>query len=155
MEYGLIGEKLGHSFSKEVHNRLFDYDYTLNEIAREDLDAFMTARDFRAINVTIPYKQDVIPYLYYVDDNAAKIGAVNTVVNKGGKLYGYNTDFLGLLALIVKNGIELEGKKVLILGSGGTSKTAFAVAEHKNAREILRVSRTAREGGITYEDAYK
>ena len=155
MEYGLIGEKLGHSFSKEVHNRLFDYDYTLKEIAREDLDAFMTARDFRAINVTIPYKQDVIPYLHKIDDNAEKIGAVNTVVNKGGKLYGYNTDFLGLLALIEKNGIELEGKKVLILGSGGTSKTAFAVAEHKNAREILRVSRTAREGGITYEDAYK
>lgn len=155
MEYGLIGEKLGHSFSKEVHNRLFDYNYTLKEISREDLGAFMTAREFRAINVTIPYKQDVMQYLYYVDDNATKIGAVNTVVNRGGKLYGYNTDFRGLLALIERNSIELENKKILILGSGGTSKTAFAVAEYKNAREIIRVSRTAREGSITYEEAYK
>ena len=154
MEYGLIGEKLGHSFSKEVHNRLCDYDYTLNEIAREDLDAFMTARDFKAINVTIPYKQDVIPYLYYIDENAAKIGAVNTVLNKDGKLYGYNTDFLGLTALLEKNGIELRDKKVLILGSGGTSKTAYAVAESLGAREILRVSRTAREGSVTYKDVY-
>ena len=153
MQYGLIGEKLGHSFSKIVHSKLADYDYELKEIARQDLDEFMNLKDFKAINVTIPYKESVIKYLDFVDELAQKIGAVNTVVNNNGKLYGYNTDFLGLKALIEKTGIEIKGKKVLILGSGGTSKTAFAVAESMSAAEILRVSRTESEGLITYEQA--
>ncbi|MBR4973824.1 MAG: shikimate dehydrogenase, partial [Clostridia bacterium] len=106
MQYGLIGEKLGHSFSKIVHSKLADYDYELKEIARQDLDEFMNLKDFKAINVTIPYKEAVIKYLDFVDELAQKIGAVNTVVNNNGKLYGYNTDFLGLKALIEKTGIE-------------------------------------------------
>ena len=93
MKYGLIGEHLGHSFSKDIHNMIGDYDYQLKEIAPQDLYAFMKARDFLGINVTIPYKQDVIPYLDEVDQAAQMIGAVNTIVNQNGKLYGYNPDF--------------------------------------------------------------
>lgn len=155
MEYGLIGEKLGHSFSKTVHNKLADYDYELLEIKPENLERFMKDKNFKAINVTIPYKQTVIPFLDEIDSVAKKIGAVNTVVNKNGKLYGFNTDYFGLLGLIQYNGISLSGKKVLILGSGGTSKTAFAVAESLNAREILIVSRKGGNSAITYEEAYK
>ncbi len=155
MQYGLIGEKLTHSFSREVHGQLFDYEYELKEIPKEALNDFMIKREFKAINVTIPYKQDVLPYLYYVSDTARSIGAVNTVVNKNGKLYGYNTDFYGLKALIEKENIEIENKKVLILGNGGTSKTALAVAKHLNAKEILKVSRSVKSGCITYEQAIK
>lgn len=155
MEYGCIGEKLTHSFSKEIHNLLFDYDYVIQEISHGELDAFMTKRDFKAINVTIPYKQDVIPYLDWVSDTARQIGAVNTIVNRDGKLYGYNTDFAGMTALIKLNGIEICGKKVLVLGSGGTSKTAVAVVKSLGAKTVGRVSRTAKENCITYEEAYK
>lgn len=150
--YGLIGEKLGHSFSAIIHNKLFGYEYSLMEIPRDELDAFMRAKDFNAINVTIPYKQDVIPYLDEVSDTAKAIGAVNTVVNKNGKLYGDNTDFSGMCALIEKNGIDITDKKVVILGSGGTSKTANAVAKHFGAGEILRVSLYDEEGCISYAD---
>ena len=103
----------------------------------------MKKKDFRAINVTIPYKEAVIPYLDTISGEAAKIGAVNTIVNRDGKLYGYNTDFFGMTALIKKCGIELENKKVAVLGSGGTSRTAFAVSESLGAEKTLRVSRTA------------
>lgn len=141
MKYGLIGEKLGHSFSKVIHESFADYEYDLMPVAKEDLHDFMTKREFSAINVTIPYKQDVIPYLSYIDDAAKKIGAVNTIVNRDGKLYGYNTDFGGLRKLILKNDFDFIGKKVLILGTGGTSKTAFAVAEDLGAAEIYNVGR--------------
>lgn len=155
MEYGCIGEKLTHSFSKEIHARLFDYDYEIREIPKDELKAFMTERNFKAINVTIPYKQDVIPYLDWLSDTAKQIGAVNTIINRDGKLYGYNTDFAGMTALIKLNGIEISGKLVLVLGSGGTSKTAVAVAKSLGARRVIRVSRTAKEDCITYEEAYK
>ena len=154
MEYGCIGEKLTHSFSKEIHAKLFDYKYELKELARGDLDKFMRERDFKAINVTIPYKQDVIPYLDFISDTAKDIGAVNTIVNRDGKLYGYNTDFSGLSALIKRLGVDIRDRNVYILGSGGTSKTAFAVAKSLGAKSVTRVSRTARDGCITYEQAY-
>ena len=154
MEYGLIGRKLGHSFSKTVHNLIGNYNYELKEIEPENLKDFMLKKDFKAINVTIPYKQDVIPFLAEIDPKALKIGAVNTVVNKNGKLLGYNTDFLGLKSLILKNNMELCGKKVLILGSGGTSKTALAVAEDLGALEVFCLSRKGSEGLITYTEAY-
>lgn len=153
MKYGCIAEKLGHSFSKEIHSYLADYPYELREIAPEKLDEFMNARDFSAINVTIPYKQDVIPYLDEISDTAKKIGAVNTIVNRDGRLYGYNTDFFGMKSLILKNNMNPHGKKALVLGTGGTSKTAVAVLEDLGAREIYKVSRTARDGAITYEEA--
>lgn len=153
MQYGCIGEKLGHSFSKIIHNELKDYEYELKEIPKAELKDFMIKKDFKAINVTIPYKQDVIPYLSEISETASKIGAVNTIVNKDGKLYGYNTDFSGMKALIEFAGITVNGKKVLILGSGGTSKTAYAVAESLSAKEIYRVSRSGGEGLITYVQA--
>lgn len=154
-EYGCIGKKLPHSFSKIIHEKIGDYSYELHELREDEVDAFMTLHDFKAINVTIPYKETVIPYLDEISDTAKAIGAVNTIVNKNGKLYGYNTDFYGMTALIKKNGIELNGKKVAILGSGGTSKTSFAVAEALGAKEIIRVSRTGNENSVTYDELYK
>jgi len=153
MEYGCIGEKLSHSFSKIIHNKLCDYDYEIREIPREELADFMKKADFKAINVTIPYKQDVIPFMDEIGETAKKIGAVNTIVKKNGKLYGYNTDFSGMKALILRSGISLKDKKVLILGSGGTSKTALAVAEDLGASQIYRVSRKEGAGVITYLEA--
>ena len=153
MIYGCIAEKLTHSFSKEIHNRLFDYSYELKEVPQNELDSFMVSKDFKAINVTIPYKESVIPYLDWISDTAKKIGAVNTIVNENGFLKGYNTDFFGLTALINRYKIELKNKKVLILGSGGTSKTALAVAESLGCASVYRVSRNRNEDCITYNDA--
>lgn len=153
MLYGLIGERLGHSYSCEIHGMIADYKYELKEIPRGELGAFMAERSFRAINVTIPYKRDVIPLLDCVSDRARRIGAVNTVVNREGKLYGYNTDFDGMEALLRRTGVELSGKKVLILGTGGTSRTARVVAEDLGAAEILNVSRGGGEGLVSYEQA--
>lgn len=153
MKYGLIGERLGHSFSREIHGKIADYEYELCEIPRDELDGFMKAHDFAAINVTIPYKESVIPYLDEVDSAALRIGAVNTVVNRGGRLYGYNTDYSGASAMIRYAGIELCGKKVLVLGTGGTSKTLSHVARDMGAGEIISVSRSERDGCVTYAQA--
>ena len=152
-QYGCIGKKLTHSFSKEIHARLADYTYELIELSEEEIAPFFEQKAFAAINVTIPYKQTVIPFLHEVSPIAQRIGAVNTVVNRDGRLYGYNTDYYGMKALIEKAGIALHGKKVLILGTGGTSKTARVVAEDLGAVEILTVSRRPRESCITYEEA--
>ncbi len=154
MQYGCIGEKLGHSFSKIIHNEICDYEYELKEIPANELKTFMLNKDFKAINVTIPYKQDVMPYLDEISAQAKEIGAVNTIVNKGGRLYGYNTDFFGLKSLIEFAEITIKDKKVLILGGGGTSKTANAVALNMGAKEVYRLSRSGGEGLITYEEAY-
>ena len=137
MLYGCIGETLGHSFSKEIHNMIGAYAYELKEIPSDSLDDFMRSKDFTGINVTIPYKERVMPHLYEIDAGALAIGAVNTVVNREGKLYGYNTDFYGMEKLIAHANIKITGKKVAILGTGGTSKTARAVARHLGAAEIL------------------
>ena len=155
IEYGLIGAKLGHSFSPTIHNKLFGYNYSLLEIPETEIADFLTKKEFKAINVTIPYKQTVIPFLDEISQTARKIGAVNTVVNKNGKLYGYNTDFVGMRDLIQKNNIEIEGKTVAILGSGGTSKTAKAVAESLGATKIYIVSKSGKENSISYEKLYE
>ena len=155
MKYGLIAEHLGHSFSKEIHSMLADYDYELCELSPDALDRFMTSREFSAINVTIPYKQAVIPYLDFVSEQARQIGAVNTIVNKGGELYGYNTDFFGMTELIKRAGIIVEGKKVLILGTGGTSRTANAVVRSLGAAEVITVSRRGGDCAVTYDEAYE
>ena len=152
-KYGCIGRKLTHSFSKEIHARLADYQYDLIELEEDGIGPFFEKKGFAAINVTIPYKQTVIPYLDEVSDVAQRIGAVNTIVNRGGRLYGYNTDYYGMKALIEKAGIGMDGKKVLILGTGGTSKTANVVATDMGAAEILTVSRRKSEGCIIYEEA--
>ncbi|MBQ9773512.1 MAG: shikimate dehydrogenase [Clostridia bacterium] len=150
MKYGCIGEHLKHSFSAEIHHALSSNPYVIREVAREALDEFMTARDFLGINVTIPYKEDVIPHLGWMSEQAKSIGAVNTIVNRDGKLFGYNTDFLGMSDLIRRVGVSLQGRRVAVLGTGGTSRTACAVAQAMGAREILRVSRREGEGVITY-----
>lgn len=155
MKYGLIGEKLGHSFSKEIHEMLGKYQYELKEIAKDEIDNFMKEKDFLAINVTIPYKETVIPYLDYIDDKALEINAINTIVNKNGKLYGYNTDYYGLKSIIERNNICVKDKKVLILGTGGTSKTASIVLKDLGAKEILFASKSKKNDVniITYEEA--
>lgn len=155
MQYGLIGEKLSHSFSKEIHESLASYTYELCEIARENLADFLQKREFSAINVTMPYKKEVIPYLDEVSAVANELQAVNCIVNKNGKLYGYNTDYFGMRDLILRSGIDLSGKKVLILGTGGTSRTSSLVCNDLGADKIIRVSRNANDGAITYEETYK
>ncbi len=152
-KYGCIGKKLTHSFSKEIHSKLADYEYELIELNEDEIESFFRKKDFNAINVTIPYKQTVIPYLDSLSDVAKRIGAVNTIVNRNGKLYGYNTDYYGMKALIEKIGIELKNKKVLILGTGGTSKTANVLTADMGAAEVLTVSRTKNGNNITYEEA--
>ena len=154
MEYGCIGKKLPHSFSKIIHERIGDYSYKLVELTEEELPKFMKNRYFKAINVTIPYKEAVIPYLYEMSDTAKSIGAVNTVINRNGKLYGYNTDFYGMTALIKKNSIDFNGKKVAVLGTGGTSKTAKAVAKKLGAKTVIKVSRNKTDSTITYDELY-
>ena len=153
MEYAIIGEKLGHSFSKEIYEPYFNMDYSVQELKPEEVDTFMKAKDFKGINVTIPYKQTVIPYLDEISDVAKKIGAVNVIVNDNGKLKGYNTDFSGLKANVEYLGIDLKGKEVLILGDGGTSKNAYAVAEACGAKSINKVSLEKKNDTITYEEA--
>ena len=153
MQYGCIGETLKHSFSREIHEMLGRYPYELCEVAADDFDRFATERAFTAINVTIPYKERILPYLFEITDAAKRIGAVNTVVNRNGRLFGYNTDYMGMQQLILRAGISLVGKKVLILGTGGTSKTAFCVATDGGASAVFRVSRSAREDALSYDEA--
>lgn len=152
-KYGCIGKKLTHSFSKEIHGKLADYAYELIELTEEEIAPFFEKKEFAAINVTIPYKQTVIPYLDVVSEVASRIGAVNTIVNKDGKLYGYNTDYYGMKALLERVGIEVGGRKVLVLGTGGTSKTANVLAKDLGASEVLTVSRRKTDEFITYEEA--
>lgn len=152
MEYGLIGEKLGHSYSKVIHEMIADYTYELHPVSREDFRDFMTNKPFRAINVTIPYKQDVIPYLDSLDDNARNIGAVNTIVCEDGRYVGHNTDFAGFLYMVRKYKVEVCGKKVLVLGKGGASKAIIAVLRSLNAASILTVYYKESEDSITYEE---
>ncbi len=154
-EYGLVGERLGHSFSPEIHAKIADYKYELIEVPRDEIDGFFERKEFKGLNVTIPYKETVIPHLDAVDEAAGEIGAVNTVVNENGRLTGYNTDFVGMLSAMLRAGILPVGKKVLICGTGGTSKTAAYTAKQLGAKEAVFLSRTARNGAVTYEEAYK
>jgi shikimate dehydrogenase len=155
MEYGLIGEKLGHSFSKPIHEKLADYKYQLFELDKNELDEFLKNKDFKGINVTIPYKTMVIPYLDYIDESASKIGAVNTIVNRGGKLSGYNTDYYGFLYTLLHNNVNVVDKKILVIGNGGASKAVIAVLDHLKAKEIIVVGRTLRENTISFEECYE
>lgn len=153
-QYGLIGGKLGHSYSKIIHEQIADYTYELMPLPTEaEARAFMEKRTFAAINVTIPYKQLVIPYCDVVDPKAQAIGAVNTIVNRDGKLYGYNTDYAGFAYLAKAHGVDFAGKTVLILGTGGTHSTVTAVCRDGGAKEILTASRTGKDGALLYSEA--
>jgi len=155
MQFGLIGKTLAHSYSAEIHKSIGNYRYELLELPENQLADFFKKRDFSGINVTIPYKEAVIPYLDEISESARKIGAVNTIVNKNGRLLGYNTDFVGMKALLEFNRISVSGKKVAILGTGGTSKTAFAVSESLGAKKIILVSRTKKENAVTFSGLYE
>ena len=141
MEFALLGEKLGHSFSPQIHRALVGCDYQLLPTPPEAVADLFRRRDFRGLNVTIPYKQTVMPLCDEIDPRAAAIGAVNTVVNRDGRLTGYNTDIDGLIYLARRTGVDMAGKKVVILGSGGTGRTARAAAGELGAAEIVTVSR--------------
>ena len=152
MEYGLIGEKLGHSYSPMIHARLADYRYELKEIAPEELGDFLTARNFKGLNVTIPYKQAVLPYCAELSGVAREVGCVNTlIVRPDGSLYGHNTDIGGFIHMLNRAGIDPKGRKAAVLGSGGTSLTARTALKHLSAREIIVVSR---KGPVDYEALY-
>lgn len=153
VQYGLVGASLGHSFSKEIHERLGGYPYELCPLAPDDFDRFFTERRFRGVNVTIPYKQRVIPYCGRLDAQAHRIGAVNTVVNENGVLAGYNTDYAGFAFLLQHAGISLHGQTVLVLGNGGTAKTVRAVAVDAGAADICVASRSGSVGTVTYAEA--
>ena len=152
MEYGLIGAKLGHSHSPRIHQLLFGYDYALRELGEAELPAFLASRDFKGLNVTIPYKQAVLPFCDELGEAARRIGSVNTLlVRPDGSLYGDNTDWNGMRYALDCGKIRLEGKHVLILGSGGTSRTARAVAEDLGAARVTVVSR---RGAVNYGNVY-
>lgn len=150
MKVGLIGEKLGHSFSKIIHEQIMDYTYDLIPLNMDEFRLFMNEKSFDAINVTIPYKEKVIPYLDEIDEKAKMIGAVNAIRNVNGKLIGTNTDYDGL-KMMIENHFDLSNKIVAICGSGGTSKTAYAVCKDLNVKEIIQVARNHDLPYITYE----
>ena len=142
MKCGLLGRTLGHSYSPQIHSYLGDYPYTLFEKEPEDVGDFLQNGDFTAINVTIPYKKDVMPYCAELTDCARKMGAVNTIVRrKDGSLIGHNTDYFGLHYTFDRMGISLKGKKVLVLGSGGASVTTVIVLKELGANVVI-ISRT-------------
>ncbi|MGN1343323.1 MAG: shikimate kinase [Traorella sp.] len=151
MKVGLIGKKLGHSFSKTIHESFADYHYELIELNEDEFDSFMKEKDFDGINVTIPYKEKVIPYLDELDDKAKKIKAVNAIKNVNGKLIGTNTDYDGLKYMI-EHHFHFKNKIVAICGSGGTSKTAYAVCEALGVKEIIQVARNRSLPYISYEE---
>lgn len=155
MEYGLLGEHLPHSFSKIIHDEIGLYKYELNELTESQFDEFMKSRAFKGVNITMPYKQRAMHFCDYLDEKAQKIGAINTVINKDGKLYGYNTDYYGLKLLAINNGIDFAAKKVLILGNGGASKAAIAVAEDLGAKEIIIAHYKKTDGVVSYEEVLK
>ena len=141
MKCGLLGRKLGHSYSPQIHARLADYSYSLFEKEPEELEEFLKHGDFTGINVTVPYKKAVIPYLDELSPRAKRLGAVNTVVRRDGKLIGHNTDYFGFLTMVKTSGLEVAGKKALVLGSGGASNTAVAVLEELGA-SVFVISRS-------------
>ncbi len=147
--YGLLGRRLGHSWSVPIHQALGCEDYRLIELEPEQLGDFLRREDIGGLNVTIPYKRDVMAFCGVIDEGAKAIGSVNTIVRREGKLYGYNTDIDGFLYMLRRADISLAGKKVLILGSGGASLTAQAAARREGAREVVVVSRS---GPDNYEN---
>lgn len=153
MRCGLIGGKLSHSYSPLIHQMLGDYSYELVSMPLSQLEAFFRGNDYHGFNVTIPYKKSVIPFCENLHEWAERIGCVNTVVrDETGAYHGYNTDYPGFLYMCNRAGINFKDKKVMILGSGGTSLTASAAASDKGASEIITVSRN---GSVNYENLYR
>jgi len=145
MKCGLLGRHLSHSYSPRIHAMLGDYSYELFEIEPEKLGSFLLNSDWDGINVTIPYKKDVIPYLDELSPIAQKLGAVNTVVRRDGRLIGHNTDYFGFLTMVRSSGLDVSGKKALVLGSGGASNTAVAVLEELGMEGYVQERSSASE----------
>lgn len=140
MKCGLLGRRLGHSYSPQIHAMLGSYPYTLFEKEPEEIEDFLKSGDFTGINVTVPYKKDVIPFLDELSPVAQRLGAVNTVVRRNGKLVGHNTDYFGFMTMVKASGLDVRSKKALVLGSGGASNTAVAVLQELGA-EVIVISR--------------
>lgn len=151
MRFALLGKTLGYSYSKDIHQK-FGYDYDLLEVEEKDFSKVLKNGSYDGFNVTVPYKKEVVKHLDFIDDNARTIGSVNTVVVRNRKLFGYNTDFLGLEYLISSEGVVINGKSVLILGTGGTCSTAKAVCEKLGAKKIVVVGRTST---VNYQNCYE
>lgn len=152
MQCGLLGRKLGHSYSPQIHNLLGDYSYVLFEKEPEELENFLKNGDFTGLNVTIPYKKEVIPYLSELSPTAQKMGCVNTVLRRSdGTLYGHNTDYFGFTSLVRHAGLSVAGKKVLVLGSGGASNTAVAALKDLGASPVV----ISRSGENNYQNLHR
>ena len=152
MKRGLVGHPLGHSYSKGIHEEINHKEYQLFDLDSEAFDKFFENKEFEAVNVTIPYKEKVLKYLDYIHPKARKIGAVNTVVNKDGKLFGYNTDYSGFKFLVKYHNIEFANKNVLILGTGGTSKTTYCVVKDLHCASVNKVTTQKGTKWISYDD---
>ncbi len=153
-KYGLLGEKLSHSYSPEIHGLLADYEYKLYEVEREGLDEFFKTTALDGFNVTIPYKRDVMKYLTGISETAGLMGSVNTVVRRADGFFGDNTDAYGFEYTVKKSGIDIKGKKALVLGSGGASGTAVKVLEQMGAREVVVISRSGENNYSNLERHY-
>jgi shikimate dehydrogenase len=152
MEYGLIGEHLGHSYSKMIHESFGKYSYELKEIEKENIDAFLASKDFKAINVTVPYKLKALESADKLDASAKMTNSANCLVNRNGKVTAYNTDISGIAYTFEKHNIDVQGKKVVILGDGGVAQTFKAYLKDKKAGEILSVYYKSKPGTISYEE---
>ncbi len=152
MKCGLLGRKLGHSYSPQIHGYLGEYSYFLFEKEPEEVEDFLKNGDFTGINVTMPYKKEVIPYLDRLSPRAALLGSVNTIVrDRNGTLVGHNTDYFGFEQMVRSSGLNVEGKKVLVLGSGGASNTVVAVLRSLGAHVVV----ISRSGENNYENLHR
>ena len=149
---GLIGHPLGHSFSKLIHEKINQKEYQLLDYTKEEVEELLKSKIFHVLNVTIPYKHDVIEYLDKLDSISRITKTVNTIVNKDGKLVGYNTDYFGLKYLLKHHQVNLQNKNVLILGTGATSNTVYKVCKDLKANKISKVSRRKQPHCFTYEE---
>lgn len=161
MKYCVIGEKLTHSMSPQIHKRYFDYykqdsTYVITQIPMEDMlgDCSGLLKEYDGFNVTVPYKEKVLKYLNGTSDEAKEIGAVNTVVNQGGDMYGFNTDPFGFESLLIHNDVAIKDKVFVVLGSGGASKSVCYILKKRGAKKVIVVTRkdTLEEGYMTYSE---
>ena len=150
MKFGLLGRHLLHSYSPRIHACLGDYPYTLHEIEPSQLEDFLRAEHFDGLNVTIPYKKAVIPYLSSLTPEAQRLGAVNTIVRNGDALVGHNTDYFGFCSMLQRCNLNPYGKKVLVLGSGGASNTSAEVLKESGA-DVIVISRS---GQFNYDNLH-
>ena len=150
MKFGLLGRKLGHSYSPMIFDLMGGYEYLLHEREPDGIEDLLRSEPFDGLNVTIPYKKDVFPFLDEVDGLAKRLGSVNTVVKRNGHLTGYNSDYYGFTSMVHRSGIDVTGKKVLVLGSGGASVTIVAVLQDMGANVVI----ISRSGGNNYNNLH-